>query len=574
MASQPKQLTTLFFESAARNPSHVAVRFCDKELALPTWRSWTWQKYADEVRLMAGWLRHKGIGRGDRVAILSSNRPEWIVADLAILSLGAISVPIYATSSPKDISYILEHSESKAIFFDQESRLRNVTAPIPSIAIEFRRESLETIRKETPKPILVPENMASDELATIIYTSGTTGMPKGVMHTHGTLAEAAVSALEVLSQDGAWGADRFFSFLPLSHVAERLLVEIGSIATGSEVVFARGVETLIEDLKAFPPTILLCVPRLWERVHERIRGNLKTASKVKKTVFELALKAGARRIAGDRILKKRDTSPGARLSDALVGKKVRKSLGMHRVRIFLTGSAPTHPNILKFFGSLGIFIREVYGLTENLCLGVYTPPEEVILGVCGKPFPGNHVRIAADGEILFKAPFNFKGYYKNPEATAEVLRPDGWMGTGDLGTIDADGFLRITGRKKELLKTSTGKYVAPVPIENELKKNPLIADAMIVGDNQKYCIALLSIDASHATPERLDDDIRGIIEAVNKSLAHHESIKRVGILKTGFSVEDGTLTPTLKLKRKAALEKYMPFVTKVYSSTGTILREP
>lgn len=573
MNGQGKQLTTMFFESAAQNPSAVAVRFCDKEAAVPTWHSWTWQEYADEVRHLAGWLRGQGLGRGDRIAILSANRPEWIVADLAILSIGAISVPIYATSSAKDISYILEHSESKAIFIDQETRLRDITCQIPDVKVSFSEPGLKALRMEKISPLSTPEVMSPDDLATIIYTSGTTGMPKGVMHTHGNLSAAALSAVQVLNDETKTGPDRFFSFLPLSHVAERLLVELGSIATGSEVVFARGVETLVEDLKIYPPTVLLCVPRLWERVHERIRTNLKTASKGKKAIFELALKLGSSRITDQGILEKRDATTQSRISEVLVAKKLRKALGMDRVRTFLTGSAPTHPNILKFFASLGIFIREVYGLTENLCLGVYTPHDVIVIGACGKPFPNNQVRIAEDGEILFKAPFNFKGYYKNPEATADVLRADGWMGTGDLGTLGDDGLLRITGRKKELLKTSTGKYVAPVPIENELKKNPLIADAMVVGDNQKYCIALLSLDSSHVKPETLDDDLRQIVESINESLANHESIKRVGILKSGFSVEDGTLTPTLKLKRNAALNKYQPFVSKIYSASGMVIRE-
>jgi long-chain acyl-CoA synthetase len=573
MNGQAKQLTTLFFESVAQNPGAIAVRFCDKKADVPTWRSWTWEKYADEVRMVAGWLRQKGITRGDRVAILSGNRPEWIVADLATLSLGAVSVPIYATSSAKDISYILEHSESKALFIDHISRLKDVTSMIPTTKVEFDAGGFDRIREDKPSPIIEPESMNFDDLATIIYTSGTTGLPKGVIHTHGTVAEAAFSASKVLNDASKSGPDRFFSFLPLSHVAERLLVEIGSIATGSEVVFARGVETLIDDLKAYPPTILLCVPRLWERVHERIRSNLKTTSKAKRAVFELALKAGSVRIEGDRIFKSKDASIGALLSDALVGKKLRKSLGMDRVRIFLTGSAPTQPNILKFFGSFGIFIREVYGLTENLCLGVYTPPQEIVIGVCGTPFPSNEVQIREGGEIFFRAPFNFKGYFKNPEATAEILFPDGWMATGDLGEIDDKGFLKITGRKKELLKTSTGKYVAPVPIETELKKNPLIADAMIIGDNQKYCIALLSLDLSHTNSDTVDQDLKCLLEEVNTHLANHESIKRIGILKTGFSVEDGTLTPTLKLKRKAALAKYAAFVAKIYSSRGTIIRE-
>jgi long-chain acyl-CoA synthetase len=585
-----RQFADLFFDKVKSSPKETALQYF--ETSSQTWTSLDWEEYGRLVAGIAGWLKNHGIGRGDRVGILSPNRPEWLITDLAILSAGAVSVPIYATSSQKDLRYILEHSGAKALFTDNVSRIKALAggsgAPnaLPAVVVAFDAPAaseatdvpgLKTFGQliDAGSPALeTPLTMREDELATIIYTSGTTGNPKGVLHTHGNLLAVVPPVLAVLDE-GRTGPDRFFSFLPLSHVAERVLVEIGSIASGSEVAFARSVDTLGEDLARFRPTILLCVPRLWERVHEKIVKGLDTASPLKRRIFKLAQRWGSCRIADSRILKGRDSLLRAKLSDALVGKKLRARLGMDRVRLFLTGSAPTRAEILKFFGSFGIVIREVYGLTENLCLGVYTKPDQTVIGSCGLPFNGNEVKIAADGEILFRAPWMFKGYYRNEEATREVLLPDRWFATGDLGAIDAEGRLRITGRKKELLKTSTGKYVAPVPIEDQLKLNPVIADAMLVGDNEKYCVALVAVDTATAKPgsPEMEKILKDHLDRINSGLAHHESIKKVGVIKQPFSVEAGTLTPSFKLKRKAALTAYSQFIMKVYEAKDLVVYE-
>lgn len=572
-----KQLAALFFESAAHAPTAPALRFFDKASA--TWKVYSWAEYEQAVRKTAAWLTQQGIGRGDRVALLSLNRPEWLITDLAILAIGAISVPIYATASPKDISYILGHSEAKAIFVDHFDRLQSlVDVALPKLVVSFDGSpstvDFKSIRNSDVKPITEPASISAEDIATIIYTSGTTGMPKGVVHTHGTLM-ATVKPCTFVLKEGATGTDRFFSFLPLSHVAERVLVQIGSLILRAEVTFARSVDTLIDDMVLHPPTILLCVPRLWERIYEKIRKGLETASPIKKLVFQIAEAAGKVRVidSGKRIIKAHDKEIGAKLADLLVGKKLKQKLGMQNIRMFLTGSAPTRPEILRFFGGFGIFIREVYGLTENLCLGVYTSTDEVLIGSCGKVFPGGKIKIAADGEILLRAPWNFVGYYKNEQATKEVVTADGWFMTGDLGQVDSEGRLSITGRKKELLKTSTGKYVAPVPIEDELKTLPLITDAMIVGDDQKYCIALIAIDQHHPLATTADAALTKHLEAINQKHANHEKIARLGLMKTGFSIEAGTLTPSLKLKRKAALEQYADFVERIYRSSDTIVKE-
>lgn len=565
----PRFLTDFFYINARRSPDAAALHYFDAGAG--DWRSLTWRDYEERVRKVAGWLLAQGIQRGDRVVILSANRPEWLIADLAILSIGAVSVPIYATSAVKDVAFILGHSEAKAIFTDTRKRIKELTTSLPAAVAVF--EDFAGVLSGPHAPLTAPVAVDPEDLATIVYTSGTTGEPKGVVHTQAAVA-ATLPSITQVTNHGKTGPDRLFSFLPLAHVAERVLVEFVSVFTGTEIAFARSVDTLIEDLAHFRPTILLCVPRLWEKVYERIMGGVKTAKPAKKAIFNLALRLGQTRCVDGHILKARDHTWQAKLADLLVGKALRKRLGMDRVRIFATGSAPTRPEVLRFFAAFGIFIREVYGLTENLCLGVYTSPDEIIIGSCGQPFAGNTVKIGADGEILFKAPFVFKGYYKNPAATAEALTPDGWLATGDLGTLDAQGNLRITGRKKELLKTSTGKYVAPVPIENALKTiSNLVSDAMVVGDSQKYCVALLSLAEPPKDKAGFDTELKAHLDSLNASLPRHETIVRVGILKEGFSVENGLLTPTMKVKRQAAQQRYSAFIDQLYKSSTPIIYE-
>lgn len=582
-------LPQTFFEKAAATPTAAAFLFYDKSAKV--WREMPWSEYQRQVCQLAGWLVKEGVKKGDCVAIISSNRPEWMIADLAILSIGAISVPIYSTSTRKDIEYILQHSESQIMFADTRERAAMGSGVGMRAAVTFdepqgsklspvnasRVITLAAALQEPVTAIKQPAKISPNDLATIIYTSGTTGTPKGVMHTHGNLTESMGPVLAVLNEGEKTGTDRFFSFLPLSHVAERILVQLGSIYSGSEVAFARSVDTLGEDLVACRPTILLCVPRLWEKIYEKIRNGLKTASPVKRGVFALAIKLGSSRISGRDIFRNRNNSISAKISDVLVGKKLRDKLGMDKTRLLLTGSAPTRPDVMKFFASFGLLIREVYGLTENLCLGTFNEHEHIVIGSCGRLFDGNEIKIADDQEIMFRASWMFKGYYKNPEATAEALSKDGWFATGDLGVYDTKtGLLSIVGRKKELLKTSNGKYVAPVPIEDKLKSNTLITDAMVVGDNEKFCIALVALDpeqTKNGEREAKISELKQHLAETNQNLPNHEQVRRIGILKHGFSVEAGTLTPSLKLKRKFALETNKDFARRVYESSEVVMFE-
>lgn len=583
MSEQPF-LPQLFFQRAKSLSRERAFHYC--RVKDRKWVDMTWRRYRDEVCKLASWLQAQGVQKGDRVALLSANRPEWIIADLAVMSIGGVTVPVYATASEKDIRYILDHSGAKLMVTDHTERVATIK-DIKLDAMLLMDPADEAVRKEFQaelydwsqmqasehEPIKEPVDLKADDMATIIYTSGTTGRPKGVVHEHANFRASFKTIIDILHRtDGE--VDRFFSFLPLSHVAERMLVMVGSIVSGSEVSFARTIDTMPDDLLRCRPTILLCVPRLWEKIYEKINAGLLTASPVKKAVFKLARTLGERRLDGDQIISENDASLAAKISDTLVGHKLKTKLGLDRCRMLVTGSAPTRPEVMKFFGVFGMRIREVYGLTENLCLGVLNDADKSVIGSCGRAFDGNTVKIADDQEILFKADWNFQGYYKNPEATAEVMK-DGWLHTGDLGSLDAEGRLRIVGRKKELLKTSGGKYVAPVPIEDSLKIEPCVEEAMIVGDERKYCVAIVSLNEE--VMQSQDGDVKAVLKdhlsKINEPLASYESIKRIGVLKEGFSVEKGSLTPTLKVKRKVVTQQYEEFIEKLYHSDEPVVFE-
>ena len=577
-------LTEKFFEQAALNQEATAFYYCRPEDN--RWVTMSWNRYREEVATLAAWFQAKGMTKGAKVGLISSNRPEWLISDLAILSIGGITIPIYPSASQNDISFILQHSEAKWLVVDTLDRLPYLKdKELKGLLVFNKSDENDALAKHFKSPVSLyasaiaegnpaikaPMNMDDDDLATIIYTSGTTGFPKGVMHTHRNLSEAMVSSSQIIeSPEGT--VDRFFSFLPLSHVAERVLVEMGAINIGAEVSFARSVETIVEDLPRCQPTILLCVPRLWEKMQEGIMGKLNAAGPAKKMIFKLANAMGSSRIEGNKIHAGAHAGIFPAVADALVGKKLRERLGLNRTRLFVTGSAPTRPELQKFFAAFGMPIREVYGLTENLCCGVLQNEEDIFVDNCGKPFPGNEMRIAEDGEIQFRAPWMFTGYYKNEEATREVLSADGWFSTGDLGKIDTNGRLYITGRKKEMLKTSNGKYVAPVPIEDRVKGLPLIKEVMMVGDERKYCVALIALEHPHLE-ERQREEIKSWIKKVNEPLAGYEAIKRIGVLKEGFTIENGSLTPTMKLKRSVVAKNKEAFIDRLYKSDDFLVME-
>jgi len=580
--SVQKTLPEQFFEQAAFKQEAVAFYYCRPQDS--RWVTMSWNRYKEEVTLLAGWLQANGVQKGMKVALLASNRPEWLIADLAILSLGAVTVPIYPSASQADVAYIIDHSETEWLIVDKLERIISLKDLKLKGCICFNKYTTEqsasfatpitsyaTAIADGQPALKSPVPRKPSDLATLVYTSGTTGRPKGVMHTHGTVAAAMASSFQIIeSPEGT--VDRFFSFLPLSHVAERVLVEMGSISTGSEIAFARGVDPIGEDLPLCQPTILLCVPRLWEKMQEGILSKIETASPFKKFVFNLAATMGGSRAEGKKINASDQAGIFPSMADSLVGKKLREKLGLNRTRFFITGSAPTRPDVQKFFASFGMPIREVYGLTENLSCGVLNIEDDIFVDSCGKPFPGCEVKIADDGEILFRAPWNFIGYYRNEDATREVLSADGWFSTGDLGRIDDNGKLFITGRKKEMLKTSNGKYVAPVPIEDSIKGLSLIKEVMLVGDQRKYCVALVALDSPHIT-EVERDTITHWIEKVNQPLAGYEAIKRIGVLKEGFTVENGSLTPTLKLKRSVVAKNKDAFIESLYHSDEFVVME-
>jgi long-chain acyl-CoA synthetase len=554
-----------FYQAAKEMGSKRAFYFYHEKKA--TWMEMDWEEYFKRVKKLSQWLVDEGFKPGDKVGILSANRPDWVICDLAILSTGCVSIPVYATASEKDMQYIEQHSEAKLFFVDNKTRAKS----LKSRCIVFDEGDLEAIFSKQSTELERPLPVTDEQLATIIYTSGTTGTPKGVMHTHGSIASALEGVQYIFELDGHF-EDRYFSFLPLSHVAERLLVGLNPIYQRGEIAFARSVAHLAEDLVICEPTILLCVPRLWEKIYEKIDTGLSQASFVKKAVFALAKKLGSTRIVGDKASRDRNNTFAAKLSDKLVGNKLKDKLGMKRCRLLVTGSAPTRRDVMEFFASFGLLIVEVYGLTENICLGVHNDPKVIKFGSCGKAFRGGEIKIADDGEICFRAPWNFTGYYKNEEATREVMSADGWFHTGDLGTLDEQGYLRIVGRKKELLKTSTGKYVAPVPIEDQFKALPLISEAMLVGDNESYCVMLVTLLEEFKTDE-WKQTIRDHLSKVNNGLANHEAVRRIGILKNEFTVESGMLTPTMKLKRPVAVKHYDSFIKTLYASKEFIVEE-
>jgi len=579
---EPDNLVSKFFKQCENSPEANAFYYYPPDG--DQWVRMNWGEYGRQVCALACWMKGQGVKRGDRVALLSGNRPEWMIGDMAILAIGAISIPIYATSSSKDVQYIAKHSGARLFLIDNidrskvllASKVENVVffdkanddVPLEGVAVS----SFQDIVSRKDNIDFSPVTIEDDDIATIIYTSGTTGSPKGVIHTHGNFDKAARVVLKSVSVTD--GEERFFSFLPLSHVAERVLIQLSSIYSGCEVAFARSIANLAEDLVHCRPTILLCVPRLWEKMYEKIHAQLNRASLAKRVIFGLAKKLGSVRIHGENeVSYGMDGHMSVKASDALVGSALRKKLGLDRAHLLLTGSAPTRPEVIKFFASFGLVIREVYGLTENLCLGVFQNNKKVIIGSCGVPFIDNEIKIASDNEIMFRSPWMFKGYYNSPDTTREVLGSDGWFSTGDLGKVDEDGYLRIIGRKKELLKTSTGKYVAPVPIEDRLKSLLGIGDAMVVGDNQKYCVALISLDLEEDFSEDIETSIKDHLSKINIDLANHESIKRVGVLKKGFSVEDGTLTPTMKVKRKVVCDKYQDFIDSLYQASDAVVYE-
>jgi long-chain acyl-CoA synthetase len=557
----------------------------------------------ERIRDVSLGLSALGIGAGDRVAIVSESRPEWVIADLAILTAGGVTVPIYPTLSAVQARYILDDSAAKAAIVssrEQLDKIQEVRHHLPALGAVVL---IEGWTEQDSPSVMSFEALAArgharinaewgtgreyreaarrippQQLATIIYTSGTTGEPKGVMLTHANLVSNVKAGAEVLqlSQE-----DVALSFLPLSHGFERTVSYI-YLFSGVTIAFAESLETVGRDIATVRPTLLTGVPRLFEKLHARIMEKGLAEPGVKGAIFRWAVGAGEAR--GQAELRGRRAGLiaefQAALADRLVFKKIRQNLG-DRIRYLVSGSAPLPASIAEFFQGVGLPIIEGYGLTETSPVLTVNPPDAPRVGTVGRALPGVELRIAEDGEILARGPNIMVGYYNKPEATAEAIR-DGWFHTGDIGAIDADGYLTITDRKKDLLVTSGGKKIAPQPIEATLRRNPLVAEAVLLGDRRRHA-AVLIVPQYAALERRLqelgrppasrdelaarDDVLRlyqEIIDALNRDLAQFERIKKIAVLPAEFSIATGELTPTMKVKRKVVEDKYREVIEGLY----------
>jgi long-chain acyl-CoA synthetase len=510
-----------------------------------------------QVRACAAGLAAQGLRAGDRAAILSYNRPEWAVADYACQLLGVADVPIYTTLPADQVGFILKDSGAKLIFVENADQAAKVAgAGIP--VVSFDPAPGATTFADFCKPGVEPPaaEPKADDLATLIYTSGTTGQPKGVRLTHGNLMSNLEACCEVLD---IGPDDTVLSFLPLSHSFERIL-DYAAFRRGCSIVYAEHVDKVAANMMEVRPTFMGAVPRFYEKIYGRIQEAVRAMAPRKRAVFDWALRTGAQEAEHRR----RGTRPplGLRwrswLARRLVQRKMAEKVG-GRMRIFISGGGPLSRDVADFLWSLGFSILEGYGLTETAPVLTLNRPGAAKLGAVGRPIPGVELKIAPDGEILARGPNIMAGYHNRPEETAAVLR-DGWFSTGDIGEIDAEGFLKITDRKKDLLKTSVGKYVAPAPIENRLKLSPHVLNAVVVGDGKKFASVLL-VPAPGSTREQL----QAAVDAVNADLPPHERLKKFAIADRDFTVEGGELTPTLKVKRRFVEQKYAALISGMYA---------
>jgi long-chain acyl-CoA synthetase len=523
------------------------------------WRPVSWDEAADRVSALAQGLLARGVRHGDRVAVLSRTRLEWILLDWAVMSIGAVVIGLYPTSSAKECEYILEHCEAVLAFTEDDEQTRklvSIRGSLPQLREIIPFDWLEKLESDGRLARhLRPEPVEEDDLATLIYTSGTTGPPKGCMLTHRNLVTAATCVVEGMNQPG----DICLLFLPMAHSYGRLAHQAAS-HRGTTVALVADVGRVPEAMAAVRPTILPAVPRVYEKIHANTLGEIERAGGLHRRIGLWALGVGACTSRGGA------SGLQQRLADRLVFSKVRERLG-GRLRVGVSGAAPLSTDVMEFFHALGVPVIEGYGLTETASSATVNEPGDFRIGTVGRPVDGAEVRLAEDGEILIRSDSVFAGYYKEPEATAAALTDDGWLRTGDVGALDDEGFLRITDRKKDLIITAGGKNIAPQNLENALKASRFVSQALVVGDRRPYVTALVTLDeaelaSSGREPQQLVQDL---VDEVNRDRTRVEQIKRFVILPRDFSQEEGEVTPTLKLRRRVIHEHFADEIEKLYA---------
>jgi long-chain acyl-CoA synthetase len=594
MTAEIRTLCDIFFSAAATGKPDLLI---SKTGGI--WTPISSRDFGHTVRAASLGLNSLGVQPGDRVAILSENRPEWAMADYAILCAGAWSVPIYPTLPAHQIAPLLNDSSAKAIFvstLEQLGKILQIKSECPALEYVFVMDAAPPpepgflsfqglVDKGRPTLEMSPgvfeqraARVSPGDVATIIYTSGTTGEPKGAMLTHANFVSNVKASCQVVPITGEAVA---LSFLPLSHVFERML-DYAFLYRGSSIAYAESIDKLRDNFVEVNPSCFGAVPRVYEKVHARILDKVEAGSGLKKKLFWWAVRVGKERLSYEERRRPLPASLArkAKIADKLVFAKIRHALG-NRFRFAVSGGAPLSRDLAEFFMGAGVTIYEGYGLTETSPVIAVNGPNAWRLGTVGKPISGVEVRIADDGEILTRGPHIMKGYYKKPEATAEAIDPEGWFHTGDIGKIDEDGFLAITDRKKDLIVLAGGKKIAPQPVENQLKTSPFVGVPIVLGDRHKFVAALIvpnferlrehvteanwSVDWKH-----LDADpvVRSLyqreIDAYNADKPHHEQIRAFAILSSDLTIEDGSITPTLKVKRRILESRYQDLIESMY----------
>ncbi|MCB4363676.1 long-chain fatty acid--CoA ligase [Hydrogenophaga taeniospiralis] len=595
-------IPTLFWNAVQRRGPHVWMR--QKEFGI--WRSWTWDQTGEAVREIAHGLMALGFAPHETASVLSNTTVEWVLADLAVLSAGGVSNGVYPTDAAEQVQFLCEDSGTTVLFVEDDEQLDKaleVRERLPRLKkivvfdMEGLRElndpqviSLEALRAlgrehAQAHPGLLQERVAGchpADLAVLVYTSGTTGKPKGAMHSHQGLVYTVRGYNTLIARDER---DECMCFLPLCHIAERLGGEYFSLYTGAKLNFVENPETVPENVREIAPTVFTAVPRVWEKFYSGVMIALKEASALQQAAYAWAIGVGQR--VAEHVMAGQEVPGGLRLqfrlARLLVLDNVRKIIGIHRARFLVTGAAPISPELVRWYLALGVPMLEVWGMTETCGAATGIPASRIKPGSIGPAASYNEVRLdALTSEILVRGPNVFMGYLNQPEKTTETFDKDGWLRTGDVGTVDEEGFFRITDRMKDIIITAGGKNITPSELENELKFSPYVTDAVVIGDQRAYLTVIIMIDQENVEKYAQDHDvpfsnyasltrapevqalIQTEIDRVNKKFARVEQIKKFFLLDTQLSAEDEELTPTMKLKRKLVQQKYAPQIDAMY----------